>query len=319
MQIKIRAVAKGFLTFFPALNRLANRTTGGTMSARYCYSVWMRHLCAVSSVRGIFRPRCVAELGPGDSLGIGLSAVLSGVDCYFGLDRKEHAFRKTNLTVFDELVELFRCRAPIPNDVEFPGVVPKLDSYAFPSDLLDDAWLLHCLAPERLASIRRVLAAKGGDNELIDLRYFAPWDNNAAILPESVDWVFSQAVLEHVDYPELAYASLNKWLRPNGLMSHTIDYGCHGLSKDWDGHRTAGDLLWNIVRGKRPYLINRFSHSDHMEMIHAGGFILLWESKIMAPTLSRNLLAPRFQHLPIEDLSTRSAFVVAMKPLFSAN
>ena len=313
MQIKWRAVVKGFLTFLPVLDRLGNRTTGGTASARYCYSVWMRHLYSVSAVRGVFRPHCVAELGPGDSLGIGLSAILSGVDSYYALDRKEHAFLKTNLSVLDELVELFRNRASIPDDAEFPGVFPKLDCYEFPHKLLNEEWLDYCLAPERLASIKRLLSGSSLPNEPITLRYFAPWDENAAIRPESVDWVFSQAVLEHVDEPKNAYQNLWKWLKPNGLMSHTIDYGSHGLAKKWDGHRTVGDFLWNIVRGRRPYLINRLSHSAHIEMMNACRFEILAEFRIADSYLSRRLLAPRFRNLTALDLSTRSAFVVAFK------
>lgn len=313
MKIKARALLKGLGTFVPFFSGFANRTTGGTLSSRYCYSVWMRHLRLVAAAGPFRMPHCVAELGPGDSLGIGLSALLSGINCYFALDRKDHASLKNNLAILDELVELFRQKEPIPDDVEFPGVFPKLDSYDFPGDILNDGWLTHCLTPERLVSIRRGLEGSAAPDEVVTLRYFAPWDDSAAILPESVDWIFSQAVLEHVDFPAEAYLSLWKWLRPGGLMSHAIDYGSHGLSGDWDGHRTAGDFIWHLVRGRRPYLINRYLHSAQVEMLSASGFRLLSETRLAAPSLPRAQLARGFRELSDEDLTTRGVFIVAEK------
>src|SRR4029077_18633813 len=99
MQIKCRALAAGAATFLPFVRKYACRGTGGTVSARYCYSVWMRHLvkahqCGYSLIGTGGR---IAELGPGDTLGIGFAAMLSGYDEYFALDAKAHASIKGNL------------------------------------------------------------------------------------------------------------------------------------------------------------------------------------------------------------------------------
>jgi methyltransferase family protein len=314
MQLTLSSVVKGAATWLPYLSRLANTGTGGTVSARYCYSVWMRHLCTVTQTLGVARPHCVAELGPGDSLGIGLAAMLCGADRYYALDRKAFANSENNVTILDELAALLRSRAAIPDDVEFPGVFPKLDNYGFPTTLLDDTWLDHCLAPTRVESIRRAAAGAKGSDGTLELRYFAPWDDSAAILPESVDWVFSQAVLEHVDNITAAYANLMKWLRHGGLMSHAIDYTCHGLTRDWNGHWTVGEGMWEIARGKRSYLINRLPHSAHMQMIRECGFNIVKEIRVSGETLARATVAPRFRQLTDEDLSTMSAFIVALKP-----
>jgi len=278
----------------------------------------MRHLCTVIRTVGVPRPSCVAELGPGDSLGIGLAAMLCGADRYYALDRKAFASAETNVAIFDQLVGLLHCRAPIPDDAEFPGVFPKLDSYAFPAAMLDQPWLERCLAAPRVESIRRAAAGAARCDDTIELRYFAPWDDSATILPESVDWIFSQAVLEHVDGASDVYANLMKWLRPGGLMSHAIDYTCHGLTRDWNGHWTVGDRMWRIVRGKRSYLINRLPHSAHMQMIRACGFGVVKETQVRGEVLDRATLAPRFRHLSEDDLTTLSAFVVALKPPVNA-
>src|SRR2546426_11217743 len=88
MQLSVIALLKGAATFLPGVNRMACRGSGGTVSARYCYSVWLRHLLHAHNSglwKGVAR---IAELGPGDSFGIGLAAMLSGVDEYFALDAR---------------------------------------------------------------------------------------------------------------------------------------------------------------------------------------------------------------------------------------
>ena len=69
--------------------------------------------------------------------------------------------------------------------------------------------------------------------------------------------MFSQSVLEHIDDLEGAYATLHKWLKPGGYMSHLIDFYSHGLTKEWNGHWALSDLTWGALKGRRPYLINR--------------------------------------------------------------
>src|SRR5262245_22309033 len=82
--------------------------TGGSVSAEYCYSVWLRHLVTAAECGLNSDPKTVAELGPGDSLGVGLAALLSGAERYYALDVVEHANAAHNIVVLDALVELFR-------------------------------------------------------------------------------------------------------------------------------------------------------------------------------------------------------------------
>src|SRR4051812_33985734 len=100
MSIKLRSLMIGMATYVPGVRRLGGRKTGGTISARYCYSVWPRHLWMLhrSALRIGFDT--VIELGPGDSIGIGLAALLSGVQRYIALDVVPYASQATNLQVF---------------------------------------------------------------------------------------------------------------------------------------------------------------------------------------------------------------------------
>jgi hypothetical protein len=312
MQPRLGGIVKGALTLVPGMSALANSNSGGTLSPRYCYSVWLRHLRQVARLPTFRTPQSIAELGPGDSLGIGLAAMLSGADRYFALDRKPFAAAKGNIDVLDELVTLFAARTPVPDDGEFPGVDPKLDSYAFPHAILRDEFLERCLNPARLDQIRACLRGDAQRSQ-VGIQYFAPWDDGAQIRPDSVDWIFSQAVLEHVDDICGTYANLTKWLRPGGVMSHTIDYSSHGLTRDWYGHWTVAPRLWKLIRGRRAYLINRLPHSAHIAAMQEHGLQILHDGRVQARALSRRALAADLYPFTDDDLAVSSAFVIAEK------
>ena len=78
--------------------------------------------------------------------------------------------------------------------------------------------------------------------------YKAPWNAPDVIDDASVDLIFSQAVLEHVDDLQGVYAAMRKWLKPDGIMTHQIDFKCHGKANAWNGHWTYSDFVW---RGNR--------------------------------------------------------------------
>lgn len=270
-KIKIKHLAYGAATFVPGINRLGIKGTGGTNSARYCYSVWMRHLVMTKENGLNPYPRIVAELGPGDSLGIGLCALLSGCQKYYAFDVVEHASIEGNLAIVDELVFLFKNREPIPDDAEWPNVKPRLKDYDFPADILDNHRLEWALNESRLTDIRNSIKGKSVGESMIE--YKVPWDKDMLIEPDSVDMIYSQAVLEHVDMLHDAYRGMYLWLRPNGHISHAIDFKSHGIFDSWDGHWTCPDWLWMLVRGKRPYLINREPYSTHLKHLKEAGLL----------------------------------------------
>ena len=115
MPVRPRALAIGLATFIPGLRYLTGRTTGGTVSARYCYSVWLRHLCMLHWHGMPTTFQTVVELGPGDSLGTGLAAILCGADRYIALDAVRYANSVRSLQNLEALIALLRNRSPIPD------------------------------------------------------------------------------------------------------------------------------------------------------------------------------------------------------------
>ena len=268
----------------------------------------MRHVVKLNTATGVHVPETVAELGPGDSIGIGLCALLCGAERYVGLDVVRFADLSGNLDVLDELVSLLAARTPIPDDTEFPRVKPKLDSYAFPSYILDDDTLTRALAPERVAALREQVQSGTGDR----ISYAAPWYAGEHIEANSIDWIFSQAVLEHVDDLDGAYQAFSTWLKPDGIMSHQIDFKCHNMARLWNGHWAAPDWLWRVVRGRRPYLLNREPISTHMDLLDHHGFSVVDVERVASDDgYDRDRLPGRFQGLSDLDLTTSGAFVIA--------
>jgi hypothetical protein len=313
----------GWLRYIPGSGRiigLFNRKEGQGIaagSARYCYSVWLRHL-VMARHRGLpVPPRVVAELGPGYSIGVGLAALISGSSRYYGLDVVKYASGARNLEVFDELVGLFARREDIPGDGEFPRLEPRLESYEFPAGILSEEHLNRTLNADRIASIRNSLANMGSvtNNRL---RYIVPWDDEKEIIGESVDMIFSQSVLEHVENLKATYGAQYLWLRPRGFVSHSIDFTSHGLARRWNGHWQYSRFIWALLRGNRPYLINREPFSRHKDLLETCGFRIIGEIKTRRKNgIRRDRFAPRWRDLSGDDLTCSGAFIQAVKADFS--
>lgn len=314
MQIKPFILLKGLATYIPGAREYFCSSSGGTVSARYCYSVWMRHLIKAHESGLNTRLDRIAELGPGDSLGIGLCAVLCGTKEYYGLDTKSHANTERNIKILEELAIMFNRRETIPDEVEFPAISPVLQNHAFPHHILTDEILNNSLRPERIEAIEKALSDNRSTSG-IHIAYIAPWQNSS--LHETagtLDMVFSQAVMEHVEQVEATYAALYHWLHPGGFMSHAIDYKSHGYARDWNGHWTISEFSWKIIRGNRPYLINRLPHSAHIAAMQKAGFQITGEVKKNNTPLAQHKLAEKFQTLTDDDRLTSGAFIQAVKP-----
>ena len=315
----LRPIALGAATYIPGLAQLlARKGTGGTNSAIYCYEVWLKHLvllCA-GGMRAI--PATLAELGPGDSLGVGLAAVLSGTSRYYGLDVVEHSSTSANLAMLEELLELFRARAPR-SKKGWPDYDEYLDARLFPSHILTDELLERTLARERVEHIRHALAhPESLGTPKIEIRYRAPWAHARVIEPKSVDVIISHAVLQSVVDLDATYAGLYAWLKPGGLMSHQIDFTCFRTSRQWNGHWAYSEAFWKLILGRRSYLINREPHSTHVRLMKAHGFELLRDLQNYDDRgggIARSQLAQRWQQLGEDDFACSGALIQARRPL----
>ena len=310
--MKLKPIIDGIISFIPGARDCKKYGTGGTCSARYCYSVWLRHL-VMAEINGLnTSPRVVAELGPGDSLGVGLSALLSGSNKYFAFDIVQYASNEKNLQIFEELISLLKNKTPIPSQTEFPELRPSLPNYEFPAHILTPKRLQTSLHPNRISQIRYSILNPYSSESLI--QYKVPWNSEVIIEKESVDMILSQAVLEHVDNLEETYKAMYQWLAPDGYISHQIDFKSHHLTEEWNEHWTYPEFLWKIIRGKRLYLINREPLSTHINILKQIGFKIVCNKTVQTPSnITRQKLASKFKYLTDEDLITSGTFIQAKK------
>ncbi|HLN19880.1 MAG TPA: hypothetical protein VK213_02250 [Bacteroidales bacterium] len=304
-------IAKGAIKRLPGMQKEYSYT-GGTIESRYCYAVWLRHLLKWSRFRkGV--PQSVAELGPGDSLGTGIAALLSGSSKLYALDVIKYWDNARNLRILNELVELFKRRFRIPDNFDYPRLRPIIDDYSFPSDILTDEILEESLSNQRIEQLRNELSdIDNPSNSMI--KYKIPWQDQSVIKKGSVDFIYSQATLECIEDLEGTYRAMCLWIKPGGLMSHTIDFKSHKLTAEWNGHWKFSDFEWRLVKGRDKFLINREPLSKHIELHNANNFwILMKEPATLKNRLGRNSLASKFRSLSEEDLTTSGVYLLSEK------
>jgi hypothetical protein len=306
-------IAKGTIRHLPGIDKLMSQPkTGGTNESRYCYSVWMRHLVHWSRFRK-YVPDTVAELGPGDSLGTGLAALLAGCNRLFELDVIKYWSNERNLKIFEELIELFRKKTPIPDATEYPRLKPYLSDYGFPAGILSNERLEKSLSDNRISEIRREIQDIDNPSNRF-IKYKIPWHNSEVINFCSVDFIYSQAALECIDELDSTFDAMNSWLKPNGLMSHTIDFKSHGLTSQWNGHWKFNEFEWSLAKGGRSFLVNRKTLSDYMKLHEKYGFRIYEKEPVKTENLiPLNSLSKRYRSLPENEITTSGIYIISEK------
>jgi hypothetical protein len=257
-------------------------------------------------------PRSVVELGPGASIGAGIAALLSGAERYTAIDAKAHASQERNLRVMQELLALFRDRAPRPV-AGWPSFDQYLDERMFPADTLTEERLRDAMAPARLERIAR--AVTGSDpmpaGEIaVD---YHTWSDPPRALGD-VDLVFSHVVVNQVEDLAGLYSTCARWLKPGGWMSHQVDCTSLHTTDEWNGHLCVGERTWKVMQGNRPYFVNRERLATHLALMRRHGFsIVRVLRRLRDDGIARESLAPRWRHISDEDLRTASAFVIARR------
>jgi SAM-dependent methyltransferase len=313
--MRVRALVKGILTYIPGSEFVLPKTLASRDPPPfYFYGIWLKHLVHLHHQRLDDNPRTVAELGPGDSLGLGIAALLTGADRYFALDVIKHASTESNLRTLEVISGLLRDRAPRPAK-GWPDIDVHMDASLFPHGILTEPRLAAAMSEQRLESLRAQLSGKPANDAGIELAYRVPWADREVVEEGSVDLVVSHAVLEHVVDIKATYRALYQWLRPGGVMSHYIDLSAHQLTDRFNGFRSIPEPVWRLMNGRRPYFINRIPCSDHLREIAECGFELVAVHKhLREDGIARSRLSSKWKDIADEDLRCMEVFIQARKP-----
>lgn len=309
-----KSLVRGLASICPIIYHLLPVRTGSNVNmARYCYAVWLRHLIKAHEAGMTNVPVTVAELGPGESLGVGLAALITGCEKYLAFDIVSFADLKDHQPLFDELVELFLSNAIMPSDEEFPKLYPKVAFIVQPQNIFGKKHWYHALASERIQQLRNRLFVDVSD---CPISYVVPWTGKDQVQPCSVDLILSHAVLEYIENLSDTHRILFSWLKPGGFASHQIDLSAHQTANRWNGHLTYPSFVWRLMRGCQPYWLNRFTCGYHLENITNVGFcIRRFDSVRRNSDVRRKELASNFQEMSDDDLCVANAFIQVQKPI----
>ena len=304
---------KGLVSFLPGSGALIrNRGTQSAQVASYYYGIWLKHLSIMWQSGYQKIPDTIAELGPGDSLGVGLAALLSGANKYYALDVVKYSNTELNLRIFDDLVELFNRRSPRPHK-GWPDFDHLLNEKLFPAHILTNHILEKALQPKRVQEIRNAILNQGSGQN-VQIKYIVPWMESQELEEDSIDFCFSHTVLQYADDLDKLFNEIYRLLRSNSLMSHQIDLSAHNTSDIWNGHRKFSELSWRLIKGNRPYFLNRLPFSAYGASLKTTGFNVVCELKqTRTDGIRRSAISPNWQHLDDLDLHTSGAFIQAQK------
>lgn len=328
---KIKYYLKGVGTFFPYPFRYLFPThqhqfcsTASSVrieqnvhsKAAESFALWLRTIDFLRRERvPVAELKNVVEVGPGDSLGIGMMALLTVATAYTALDHRQMVASISNKKILNELISLLIQKTNIPGDEDNPKMYPKLSDYAITSELLAT---LH-ISPDHINAVGRKIEGvlKSLQDPTFDtpmIRYGVLNNWSQFLRKDSADFIFSNAVMEHVDDTRGMYQLHYSWLKSGGYAFHVIDFKSHGTAPGWDGHWAYGKAEWGLVRGASKYLINRLSCSEHLNLLTASGFdILKCERYRARSTISRSQLSSDFSSMSDEDLGTSTAVVLVQK------
>jgi SAM-dependent methyltransferase len=217
----------------------------------------------------------VLELGPGDSLNTALIARAHGARTIFLVDATSAAH---------DDIDLYRSLA---------DYLKQQTGYDIP--------------PEGLESVASLIAA-------CEARYLTHGLASLREIPEnSIDFVFSQAVLEHVRRSEFDahLRELHRILKPDAIMSHRVDFKDHlggGLNNLRFSHR-----LWESPLFVRSgFYTNRLRASEVLDVMQSNGFAckIIKQDTWPGIPIRRERIARELQSLSDDDLKISGMDIV---------
>lgn len=261
----IKAILKGALTFVPGMVALIKKkkSNHSCSNALFCYNLWLRVLVHLKETGVNTSLERIGEIGNGGSFGVGICALLSGTKEYYALEIEDIYDVEQNLNLLNEILAFFKQNTEI---TENPKINIETICFKYPEDLIKPLYLDEKIVKE----IREDILSGFRESKRIHL--VKNWQTHNSL---ELDFIFSRAVMEHVQNPSTVYESAIKQLKSKSFMLHDIQFHSHGLTKELDGQYKVSQILWKIIFGKRIYFLNRWQLTDHLEELNLLKCIIL--------------------------------------------
>lgn len=277
VKIPIKIILTRLPISYQLFRRIGLFRHGDMDSASYAISVFLGHL-ERARARGLPAQFTAMEFGPGDSVAAALLARAAGAGRVYLVDAGKFASR--DMAVYRQVAR----------NIESAGLeVPTgVDLEEF------DSFLKSCGA----------LYLTGG---LSDLR---------ALPSESVDFIWSQAVLEHIrlrDFPAVL-AEMRRIMRPTGVCSHRVDLRDH-LAGGLNNLRFPQSIWESDFMARSGFYTNRIGFRQMLSHFETAGFSaeLLGVEEWPAAPIKANAMRQEFRLTRQEDIRV-SGFDVVLRP-----
>lgn len=142
----------------------------------------------------------------------------------------------------------------------------------------------------------------------IENNQFSPY----AIADNSVDIIYSCAVLEHVHNLDFCFSEMTRVLKSGGIMNHQVDLRDHIFSQKSLWFLTMSDTIFSALFSKTGEYVNRkrFSHYLHLIQKNSLQIVAIEKNIIYDGRFSKNLLKQYTE----DDLRTLSMNITLKKP-----
>jgi SAM-dependent methyltransferase len=218
-----------------------------------------------------FKGKTVLEVGPGNSLAIGLLFLAHGARKVYLMDRFKHLFWDDRDVAYHQMV------------------INKIKESDLP---FADA------AADAVSCMRGAITC---DPSRLEYRF-----SDSASIPlkdGSVDCVFSNAVLEHVHNITKAIRECARVTRKGGIGIHEVDLRDHFYQETPLRLLQYSDWLWNLMTWNRPGYSNRLRYSDYLKHFKEAGFQI--KKEIMLRQYAENVceVNRQFQKYSMSELA----------------
>ncbi len=277
----IKSLVKGILSYIPGVLEYShhnrNKMRHSCADSHYSYNLWLTIFLFLKENNVNPHFDTIAELGTGGSLGVASCFLLLGVKQFYALEVEDEFDLDKNLKIYDELVNLLRIQSPATS--KYKNLNFRLIDSAYPEELKN----LEILKSENIESVRKSLLSIGQSDNRIKIIY--DWHNKEKI---SLDFIYSRAVMEHVDNPPEVHLKLYNTLNEGGYILHDIELHSHGITKQPHGHLKINKFVWKLIKGKRKYSLNRFTMEDHLDAMKNCGFKIISQNPVYLENYSKH-------------------------------
>jgi SAM-dependent methyltransferase len=242
----------------------------------YAEAVFFEHVERVGGPSALSGKVCL-ELGPGDSLASAVLAHALGAKGIYLIDVGN--FAEPDVSVYNAIIGDLRAQGYPVADLEGIRDMPDL-----------------------LARTNATYLTEG-------------LSSLASIPAESVDVIWSQAVLEHVRRHEVpaVLREMRRIMTASGIMSHRIDYKDH-LGGSLNNLRFPERLWESEFMARSGFYTNRIRNSKFLRLFEEAGFELteVQPGRWKALPLPRKRMAAPYRTLADDDLLTKHVNAVAV-------